>query len=149
MVASPDVRKAAFAAFVERALRGAHQRGLSVPKIAELAGIGSNTIYRWRDGNWIKGPGAEQVVAFCDALDIPVSAAFSILWPGKAERAQEPEPPPMDPDLQELLRRLEDPNTPAFEKEFISETLRTLAARAVSTGSPPAATPPRRQRRAS
>lgn len=135
-----EARRAAFAAFVQRALRQAEARGLSVPKVAELAGIGSNTIYRWRDGAWVKGPLPDQVVAFCDALDIPPAVAFAVLWPGKNDPAPAVEPPPMDPDVAELLRRLADPNVPANERYHLLETVRSLVARRSSTR------PPRKRR---
>lgn len=97
--------------------------------VAKASGVGDSTIYRWRDGEWTRNPLAEQVVAFCDALGIPPSAAFSILWPGRSERPAEPEPMPLEPDLQTILRRLRDPDVPEREKFLIRETLRSLAAR--------------------
>lgn len=128
--ASADARRAAFSRFVERTLEHAKaERGWSVPKVAEASGVGDSTLYRWRDGDWKRSPQPEQVVAFCDALGIPPSAAFSILWPGQDDRPAEPEPLPLDPDLQTVLRRLRDPNVPEREKFLIRETLRSLAAR--------------------
>jgi transcriptional regulator with XRE-family HTH domain len=127
---SLEARKQAFAQFVRRAVRMAEQsRGWSVPRIAAEASIGNQTIYRWMKGDWKQSPHPDQVVSFCDALDIPVQAAFMILWPGKADKVPAVEPPPMDPDVQEVLRRLTDPNVPSEEKYLLRETIRQLAAR--------------------
>jgi transcriptional regulator with XRE-family HTH domain len=135
-VTSPDVRKRNFAAFVRRAIRHAQQdRGWAVPRIAKEAGIGSTTIYRWRDGDWEKSPKADQVERFCDALGIPTEVALSILWPGKTGRVRAPEPIPPDPDFEMLLRRLRDPNVSETEKYLIRETVRALAARPAPKGS--------------
>jgi hypothetical protein len=125
-----EQRRAAFAAFVDRSLRNAQQgRGWSLPQVALQAGIGSNTIRRWREGSWKQGPLPDQVVAFCDVLDIPTQAAFSILWPGKSERPREPEPAAVDPDIAEVARLMNDPNVSDFDRQFIRETLKQLAAR--------------------
>lgn len=130
MVTSPDVRKANFAAFVKRAIRTAEARGWSVPRIAKEAGIGSNTIYRWRDGDWKEGPKRDQLEAFCGALGIPVSQALAILSPDGDDKPADTPPAPLDPDLQTLLRVLADPATPQADRDFIQESLRMLAARA-------------------
>lgn len=133
--ASQDARREAFAQFVRRALLHAKEtRDWSVPKIAEASGVGDSTIYRWRDGNWRTSPQGDQVAAFCNALDIPTTAAFSILWPGKDEKPAGPVPMPIDPDFEVLLRRLADPNVPETEKYHIRETIRGLAARATRSG---------------
>ena len=130
MAPTVEVRRDAFAVWVKRVLQQAKtNRGLSVVQIAKLAGIGNPTIYRWRNGEGKELPNPEQVLAFCDALDIPPQAAFSILWPGKTEQAAKPTPLPMDSDYQTLMRKLNDPSVSAFEKEFIRETLRQLADR--------------------
>lgn len=144
---SIEVRRQRFAEWVQRVLAHAwEQRKLSVPKIAELAGIGSNTIYRWRDGNWKEGPKPEQVVACRDALDIPPAAAFSVLWPGKTESPATTEPMPVDPDLALLMRKLADPNVPEYEKYFIRETLRQLTSRPDRPHTQPGRSPSRRRR---
>lgn len=133
-----EVRRDAYAAWVRRVLAQAKtSRRLSVPKIAEMAGIGNPTIYRWRNGEGKELPNPEQVLAFCDALDIPSQAAFSILWPGKNEAMPTPEPIPMDTDFQTLMRILNDPNTSEFDREFIRETIRQLADRPMRPGRAP------------
>jgi transcriptional regulator with XRE-family HTH domain len=135
---SVDVRRRSFAAFVQRVTAQAEQsRGLSIPQIAQLAGINNATIYRWRDGVGTRLPLPEQVVAFCDALGIPPVAAFSILWPGKDNKPAEPEPLPQDPEVEQqmraLLRKIADPNVSDAEKVTIRATIRHLAGDAPST----------------
>lgn len=135
-VAPPvEVRKAHFAEWVKRAVAHAKTtQKLSVPKIAKIAGIGNQTIYRWINAEGKELPAPETVVAFCDAIDLPPDEPFRILWPGKNEPAPEPAPMPVDPDLQTLMRKLRDPNVSEFEREFIRETLRQLADRPVHRG---------------
>lgn len=130
-VAPPvGIRRQAFAAFIRRALvRAQEDRGWSVPKVAEVAGIGNQTIYRWRDGDWTKAPSPDAVLAFCDALDIDPKHAFGILWPGKNEQAVAPEPAPIDPDIERLMRKLRDPGTAEAEKIIIRATVRELVSR--------------------
>lgn len=129
---SIDVRKRAFAAFVRRATDHAENaRGWSIPRIADEAGISNPTIYRWRDGTWTKAPDPDAVAAFCDALDIPPAVAFAILWPGKSSEARQPEPLPLDPEIERqirvLLRKIADPNVTDGEKQTIRATIQHLA----------------------
>lgn len=138
MPVTPDARRANFAAFVHRALAHAKAaRGWSIPQVAKESGVGDSTIYRWRDGDWTRSPYADQVAAFCDALDIPVTVAFEILWPGKSSRPRATAPMPSDPDLEVLARRLADPNVPDQEKYLIREVIRGLAARPERPGREP------------
>jgi transcriptional regulator with XRE-family HTH domain len=129
--AAPAARLAQFTAFVNRALRQAEARhGWSIPKVAERAGIGVNTIYRWSKGEWGRDwPKGELVEQFCITLDIPTSIPFMILWPGSGTRPVEPAPDPMDPEFERVLRKLRDPNVPDAEKYMIRETIRSLASR--------------------
>jgi transcriptional regulator with XRE-family HTH domain len=128
-----EVRRANFAAWVARVLLHARTaRGMTVTQIAKTASIGSQTIYRWRNGDWRgEGPKPDQLVAFCDALDIDPVEAFKILWPGKAAEMARPEPLTItDPDMLVLARKLNDTSVSAQEKYLIQETLAQLAARA-------------------
>jgi transcriptional regulator with XRE-family HTH domain len=128
--ASPEARRDAFSRFVQRALTQAKQsRGWSIPKVAEVSGVGQNTIYRWVKADWREFPKGELVEQFCDALDIPVAAAFGILWPGKTARPSATEPQPAEPEFDALMRKLRDPNVPDTEKYLIRETIRSLASR--------------------
>lgn len=127
---APDVRRRLWASFVQRAVEHASiSRGWSIPQIAAEANVGGATIYRWLNGEWKTAPQAEIVERFCDALDIPTSAAFSILWPGKAGATAMPEPLPGDPAAEAIQRKLADPNVTETEKTFLRENLRMLASR--------------------
>lgn len=138
-VAPPiEVRKVRFADWVKRVTDHAKQhRNLSIPKIAELADIGDQTIYRWKKAEGKELPDPEAVLAFCDALDIdPQVEAFRILWPGKAEKPAEPLPITDDENYVALQRKLNDPNVSDFDKAFIRETLRQLNDRPTTPARP-------------
>jgi transcriptional regulator with XRE-family HTH domain len=124
---SSAVRLAAFSAFVRRACdRAKLQQGWSVERIAELAGMSSNTIYLWIANKMKRDPLGESVAAFCNALGIPPAVPFAILWPGAEQRPTAPEPFGAEPDLLAVARRLADPATPEATKHFIRETVRYL-----------------------
>jgi len=133
MAAPPlDVRKEHFAKWVKRIT--AHMkltRGWSITKIAEMAGIGDQTIYRWQNGNWSgRGPQPDQIVAFADACDVSPQEAYQILWPGKADATPQVEGLEItDPDLRLLAQRLADPNVDEIEKWYIQQQLQQLASR--------------------
>lgn len=135
---SPAVRRDAFARFVRRAVdRAKDTRNWTVKQIVDASvdetgkpRVGRSTIYRWMNGDWERAPLPEQIEGFCDALDIPPQAALVILWPGKGTRPVRPTPE-LDPDVELLLRRLEDPNVPAAEKYHIRETIKGLANRSI------------------
>lgn len=130
MPPSPEVRRVAFARWVERALHDAKiNRGWTRTKVIEESGVRRTTLYRWLRGDWSDEPEAAKVRDFCDALDIPPMIPFMILWPGKRDRAPEPAPAPMDPDVELVLRRIADPTVPETEKYHIRETIRSLAVR--------------------
>lgn len=127
---SPDVRRRAFAAFVARCIaRVKASRGWSVPIVAKQSGVGVNTLYRWLRGEWGKSPEGDLVEAFCDTVDVDPALAFRILWPGKQGRATATEPLPMEPEFEEVLRKLNSPNVSETEKYYIRETIRALASR--------------------
>lgn len=125
----------AFARFVERALHDAKvTRDWNTTRVIKESGVGRTTLYRWLKGDWNEEPEAAKIAAFVDALGIPTSIPFMILWPGKRGRAPQPEPPPLDPDVETVMRRLMDPNVSDAEKYHIRETIRSLAARPPRTG---------------
>ncbi|MFS8479181.1 MAG: helix-turn-helix domain-containing protein [Micromonosporaceae bacterium] len=125
----PGDRKQAFAAFVRKALADARAaRGWTGTEVARRTGVSRQTIHRWTRGDWSTDPEPERVVAFCEGLGIHARTAFRILgW----DRSAPPRPavPVMDPDIEALLRRLLDPETPDAEKYHIRETVRYLAYR--------------------
>lgn len=139
-------RKHAFAAFVRKALDDARTvRAWTGSEVARRTGVSRQTIHRWVRGDWSTDPEPERVVAFCEGLGINVTIAFGILgWDRSASARPAAAPPPMDPDVEALLRRLMDPNTSESEKYHIRETVRYLAYRP-----PVAAEQPKRRKQAS
>lgn len=129
MPPSQAVRRAHFADWVRRVIGDAEARGLSVPKVAELAGISNSTIYRWANNTGAKMPSPDQLVAFCDALDLDPTVPFKILWPGKHHQQVPTPPAQLPPEVQAIARKLQDPNLPPNEAYHLLETLRQLAAR--------------------
>ncbi len=128
---SAHARKIAFAAFVRRALDDARaMRAWSGTEVSRRTGVSRQTINRWVRGDWASDPEAERVVAFCEGLGLNPTAAFAALgWERAATPRAATAPPPMDPDVEALLRRLVDPNVSDAEKFHIRETIRYLAYR--------------------
>ncbi|ABP53343.1 helix-turn-helix domain-containing protein [Salinispora tropica] len=132
MTETANARKIAFATFVRRALDEARAtRAWSGTEVSRRTGVSRQTINRWVRGDWASDPEAERVVAFCEGLGLDRATAFTALgWDRQnaAHRAGAT-PPPMDPDVQALLRRLVDPEVSDAEKFHIRETIRYLAYR--------------------
>lgn len=128
---SPPGRKIAFAAFVRKALEDARTtRAWTGSEVSRRTGVSRQTINRWVRGEWASDPEAERVVAFCEGLGINPTVAFGVLgWADTAPARPTPAAPPMDPDVEALLRRLVDPNVSDAEKFHIRETVRYLAYR--------------------
>lgn len=127
-----NARKIAFATFVRRALDEARAtRAWSGTEVSRRTGVSRQTINRWVRGDWASDPEAERVVAFCEGLGLNPAAAFAALgWDRTAASPRAGQPaPPMDPDVEALLRRLVDPNVSDAEKFHIRETIRYLAYR--------------------
>jgi transcriptional regulator with XRE-family HTH domain len=143
MPPSTPARKLAFAAFVRKALDDARAtRAWTGTEVSRRTGISRQTLNRWVRGDWASDPEAERVVAFCDGLGINPSVAFGVLgWDRAIPARLAPAAPPMDPDVEALLRRLVDPNVSGAEKFHIRETIRYLAYR------PTLPTEPRRGRK--
>ncbi|MFV2101690.1 helix-turn-helix domain-containing protein [Micromonospora sp. LOL_024] len=131
MTETANARKIAFATFVRRALDEARAtRAWSGTEVSRRTGVSRQTINRWVRGDWASDPEAERVVAFCEGLGLDPAAAFAALgWDRTASRRTPPSPPPMDPDVEALLRRLIDPDVSDAEKFHIRETIRYLAYR--------------------
>lgn len=124
-------RKIAFAAFVRKALDDARAtRAWTGTEVSRRTGVSRQTINRWVRGEWASDPEAERVVAFCEGLGLNPTAAFGVLgWDRATPARPAPSAPPMDPDVEALLRRLVDPNVSEAEKFHIRETIRYLAYR--------------------
>ncbi|MGC4804416.1 helix-turn-helix domain-containing protein [Micromonospora sp. DT233] len=131
MTESAHARKMAFAAFVRRALDDARaMRAWSGTEVSRRTGVSRQTINRWVRGDWASDPEAERVVAFCEGLGLHPTAAFAALgWDRPTAARAAPAAPPMDPDVEALLRRLIDPDVSDAEKFHIRETIRYLAYR--------------------
>jgi transcriptional regulator with XRE-family HTH domain len=114
----------AFARFVRRAVDDAkNRRGWTVTRLATETGVGRSTLFRWLAGDCQEFPELANVRSFCDALDIPVAAAFAAL--GMQSEA-EADPDAQD-DVRKILSRLADPGVPATDKRVIRDMLRYLA----------------------
>jgi transcriptional regulator with XRE-family HTH domain len=124
-------RRQAFAAFVRKSLADARAiRGWNGTTVAAKTGLSRQTINRWVRADWTTDPEPARVVAFCEGLGLNPTVAFGILgWDRSAASRPHPEPPPMDPDVAALLRKLLDPRVPEAEKYHIRETVRYLAYR--------------------
>lgn len=124
-------RQIAFAAFVRKALDDARAtQAWTGTEVSRRTGVSRQTINRWVRGEWASDPEAERVVAFCEGLGLNPGTAFGVLgWDRAAPPRPAPSAPPMDPDVEALLRRLVDPNVSDPEKFHIRETIRYLAYR--------------------
>ncbi|MEH1097616.1 XRE family transcriptional regulator [Micromonospora sp. CPCC 205561] len=131
MTETANARKIAFATFVRRALDEARAtRAWSGTEVSRRTGVSRQTINRWVRGDWASDPEAERVVAFCEGLGLSPATAFAALgWERTTAPRSAPTAPPMDPDVEALLRRLVDPDVSDAEKFHIRETIRYLAYR--------------------
>lgn len=131
---APGQRQTAFAACVQRAVRLAKNRGMTVVQIEEATGVGNSTFYAWQKGEWTKDPRPTQVRSFFEGLGMDVTEAYQALgWAAPDKDRKGAEPVISDPDVQELFdlanRKLNDPNVPALEKALIRREVRkTISA---------------------
>src|SRR5689334_656300 len=96
----------AFARFVRRAVDDAkNRRGWTVTRLATETGVGRSTLFRWLAGDCQEFPELANVRSFCDALDIPVAAAFAALGMHSEAEAD----PDAQDDVRKILSRLADP----------------------------------------
>jgi hypothetical protein len=126
---TPEVARARFANFVERALDSARARGMTDREIQRVSGVATSTFHRWRQAEGRSLPELAKVRAFCSATGASIEEAMRVL--GMTDNAPEPTPePPLPRDVRIILRRLADPNTPERERDFIRQSLSMLAERA-------------------
>ena len=126
--------RARFAAFVDRALATARERGMTDEAIFQASrradptgqGVMPSTFHRWRRGEVRTAPKIDKVRAFCAATGANLVDALNAL--GITGQRDNAEPPvPDEEDVRLIKRRLRDPNTSIAEKLVIRATLRMLA----------------------
>jgi transcriptional regulator with XRE-family HTH domain len=127
-VATPEVNRARFAAFVARTLARARDNGMRDKDITAKTGVPPSTFHRWQKGQFVTAPSLDRVRQFCEGLGVDPQGAMVALGftPGRDDTAPEP---PLPRDVRTILRRLADPNTPEPERDFIRKTLEMLSAR--------------------
>lgn len=129
---SPEINKVRFARLIARMLTDARDRGMTDGDIHKATGISPSTFHRWQRGDFRTPPGIDKIKAFCAGLGLPAAPALRAL--GAEEGRDDPAPePPMDPDVQIILRALSSPQVDDATKTFVRETLKMLAARVTST----------------
>ncbi|MEU8821833.1 XRE family transcriptional regulator [Actinoplanes sp. NPDC048796] len=136
---SPDVARARFAAFVQRALERARARGLTDREIQRRSSVATSTFHRWRKAEGKEMPEIAKVQAFCRAVDADFAEALDALGMGEKGRPAPTPPPPMPEDVLTILRKLADPNVSESQKLAIRSVLQMLAAQLDDR---PAAEPP-------
>ena len=116
-----------FARFIRRAVDDAKvRRGWTVTRLAAETGVGRSTLFRWLAGDCHDFPELSNVRGFCEALDIPVAAAFAALGVRDEELDVRAEAG-AQADMKRILNRLANPRVTAEEKTVIRSTLRYLA----------------------
>ncbi len=117
----------AFSRFVRRAVDDAKERyGWTVTRLAAETGVGRSTLFRWLSGEGQDFPELAKVRSFCEALNIPVGAAFAAL--GVGANGMSKEDAETRSHIDQILARLADPAVPTAEKRLIREMLRSLAS---------------------
>lgn len=108
------------------------QAGLSRSELAKKIGAAYATVWRWETGRQ-RPERAEIVVRFASVtgVDLDEALAAAGLRPAKTAPARPAtQQLPLDPDLAWLAQRLQDPSTPATERELIRTMVRHLAQQA-------------------
>lgn len=123
-----QLRRIRFGAYVTRLTDAAAGRGMTIKQMEAATGVGKSTQYRWKRGEVI--PDAPTLHRFVDGLGGDRGEAYAALgWAMSDTRParQAPQPVVDDPDVRLLMRKLNDPNTPAEQKAWIRRQIRAMA----------------------
>lgn len=122
-----DLRRVRFAAVIDRAIRAAQARGLTIGDIERLTGVGNTTFYGWRTGKWVRDPVPAKVRDFFEGLDMSIEEPYRALgWTVPSTTKRVPEPIIQDPEVRALMRKLVDPNVSTERKNLIRRVIRGL-----------------------
>jgi hypothetical protein len=137
VAATLAVRRDRFSKHVKRVTAHVKQtKGWSLRQLLETAKVAKPVYYRWLNGDWTEDLEPSPIVRFHDAADWPVSDAWDILWPGKYGRREPTAPVPVTPEMELLLRKLNDPNTSKEDLYLIQTTFEMLLARVAPEARP-------------
>lgn len=122
-----ELRRARFSAVIDRALRAARARGMTIADVEQATEVGNTTFYSWRNGTWDRDPVPAKVRSFCEGLGIAIEEAYAALgWNmPTGSRRKSPTPITDDPDLRRLMRKLMDPKVPESEKKLFRRMMRS------------------------
>lgn len=124
------VRRDRFSKHVKRIVAHVRQtKGWTLKQLLEAAEVTKPVYYRWVNGEWTADLEPSPIERFHDAAGVPVADAWAILWPGKYGRREATAPMPIDPDMEEILRLLNDPNTSKEDLYLIQATFDMLLSR--------------------
>jgi len=94
--------------------------------IHAATGVNPKTFHRWQNGE--VAPNVETVRKFCEGIDASFEDALAALGLNSERGREATPPPPMDPDVLALLRKLADPRTNTATKAYIRRTIKLLNA---------------------
>lgn len=130
MSTSLAVRRDRFSKHIKRVVAHVRtQKGWTLARLLEEADVTKPVYYRWVNGNWTSDLEPSPIERFHDAAGVPVSDAWEILWPGKFSRRGPTPPLEMNPELELILQKLNDPKTSREDLYLIQATLDMLLTR--------------------
>jgi hypothetical protein len=128
--ATLTVRRDRFAKHIQRVVAHVRQtKGWSLSHLLREADVTKPVYYRWIKQEWVQDPEPGSIERFHDAAGWPVADAFDILWPGKYGRREPTPAAPLPPEVEAILRKLNDPNTSPEDLYLIQATLEMLISR--------------------
>ncbi len=132
------VRRDRFSKHVKRVVAHVRQsKGWTLQKLLDASEVTKPVYYRWVNGTWTSDLEPSPIERFHDAAGIPVSDAWDILWPGKYGRRAPTPPMEMNPELELILQKLNDPTTSREDLYLIQATLDMLLTRIAGEQRPP------------